>query len=343
MLLAEDIAVRKAQTSSLLSHVGVIIPTFDAELHWSQLQSALARQGLTTDQILVIDSGSADRTVFLALQAGYKVVQIAQREFNHGGTRQIACSYFPQAQVLLFLTQDAIPATACAFASLCQAFERSTVGAAYGRQLPRPEADPIERHARLFNYPAVSELRTLAHRETLGLKAAFLSNSFAAYRRSALEAIGGFPCDVILAEDSIAAARLLRAGWQLAYVAQAAVIHSHAMSFSKEFTRYFDTGVHHCREAWLLQEFGSAGGEGKRFVLSELRYLRKTAKLDIPAALLRTGSKWFAYQLGRREKFLPLRLKRQLSASSNFWQAQSAISEAAVPDSPVLPPTPLTK
>lgn len=321
MLLVEEDLLRSARVFSGLREVGVIIPTCNAERHWPEFKAALDQQGLEPSQILVIDSASTDRTLDLARAAGYGVVSIARCEFNHGGTRRLACEHLPDARVLVFLTQDAIPSEATAIKLLCEALNNPMVGAAYGRQLARVGADPIERHARLFNYPPCSELRTLAARDTLGIKAAFLSNSFAAYRRSALQAVGGFPADVILAEDSFVAARLLVAGWRIAYVAEARVVHSHNLSIGTEFSRYFDTGVHHARQNWILSQFGGAGGEGRRFVLSELRYLGETAWGALPRAMLRTALKWLAYQLGRREQYLPLPLKRRLSSSANFWKS----------------------
>ncbi len=321
MLLVEENAIRDLRKAPRLSHVGVIIPTCNASRFWDELTANLDKQGLRKDQILIVDSASTDGTAQLAHAAGYRVVEIARSDFNHGGTRKAACCCMPSAEFLVFLTQDAIPADGTALATLCDTFEDPTVGAAYGRQIPRPEATGIERHARLFNYPGRSELRTLDHRRTLGLKAAFLSNSFAAYRRTSLETVGGFPEDVILAEDSVVAARMLAAGWRVAYVAEAAVFHSHAFTLAQEFGRYFDTGVHHAREAWLLQQFGGAGNEGRRFVLSEMRYLLKTARRELTPAMLRTALKWIAYQLGRREKHIPVTFKRKLSSSPNFWKA----------------------
>ncbi len=320
MLLVEENAIRSLDRASALGHVGVIIPTCNAERHWDELNASLATQGLRKDQILIVDSESTDKTVRLARAAGYRVAEIPRCDFNHGGTRKAACSCLPAAEVLVFLTQDAVPACGSALSTLCSTFGDPAVGAAYGRQIPRSDATGIERHARLFNYPGQSELRTLDHRRTHGLKAAFLSNSFAAYRRTALEAVGGFPVDVILAEDSVVAARMLAAGWRVAYVAEAAVIHSHALTWTQEFGRYFDTGVHHAREAWLLEQFGSAGNEGRRFVSSQMRYLLKTARPELTSAVARTALKWVAYQLGRQEKHLPLPFKRKLSASPNFWK-----------------------
>lgn len=321
MLLVEENAIRDLNKAVRLDHVGVIIPTCNASRHWDELTANLAKQGLCQDQILIVDSASTDRTAQLARAAGYQVLEIERRDFNHGGTRKVACGIMPFAEVLVFLTQDSIPAGEYAIATLCGTFQDPTVGAAYGRQMPRLDATGIESHARLFNYPGQSEVRSLEHRRTRGLKAAFISNSFAAYRRSALEGVGGFPENVIVSEDSVVAARMLADGWRLAYNADATVFHSHRFTFTEEFARYFDLGVHHAREAWFLDQFGGAGGEGRRFVSSELRYLLKGSRSELTAALLRTALKWTAYQLGRKEKHIPLTLKRKLTSTPNFWRS----------------------
>jgi rhamnosyltransferase len=159
----------------------------------------------------------------------------------------------------------------------------------------------------------------LESRAQLGIKAIFLSNSLAAYRRSALMGIGGFPANVIFGEDTITAARLLLAGYKVAYVAESCVHHSHPYTPTQEFKRYFDVGVLHSRERWLLEEFGHASGEGKRFVLSELRYLRQQDAWQIPSALARTGIKLLGYRLGRIEARLAPGIKRRLSMHPSFW------------------------
>ena len=126
------------------------------------------------------------------------------------------------------------------------------VGCASGRQLPHSDASLLASHARHFNYPNVSSIRDEKSISTLGLKAAFCSNSFAAYRVSALYECGGFPLNVILGEDMYVAAKMLLRGYKTAYVANATVYHSHNYSPIEEFKRYFDTGVYHAREAELL-------------------------------------------------------------------------------------------
>ncbi|MHB1701296.1 MAG: glycosyltransferase family 2 protein [Acidobacteriaceae bacterium] len=297
----------------------IIAPTLNASADWPQFASALLAC-VASEQVLIVDSSSTDGTVELARAAGFRVHSIARADFNHGGTRQLAAELLPEADILVYMTQDALLASPDAISRLVAAFEDPQVACAYGRQLPRAGATPIEAHARLFNYPPVSSVRTLATREQLGIKTIFLSNSFAAYRRSALMEAGGFPRDTIFGEDTVLAARLLLAGWKVAYVAEAQVHHSHAYTWKQDFKRYFDIGALHSQEDWLLREFGQASGEGKRFVLSETRYLWPRRFWLMPSALIRTALKLVGYRLGRAEKKLSTGFKRRVSMHASFWK-----------------------
>jgi rhamnosyltransferase len=300
--------------------IAIVVPTLNAAAGWQTFAQALLACA-DPSQVLVIDSSSSDRTVQLARKAGFRVFSISRKDFNHGGTRQLALTLVPDATIFVYLTQDAVLAERSAIDKLLEAFSDPAIGAAYGRQLPRPGARPLEAHARLFNYPDHSNIRTLASRERLGLKTIFISNSFAAYRRTALMEARGFPDDVIFGEDTVVAAKLLLKGWSVAYVADACVYHSHSYTFSEEFRRYFDIGVLHARQSQLFAEFGHASGEGLRFVRSELCDLWPRFWFLIPSALLRTAMKLIAYRLGLRERQLSLTWKRRLSLNRSFWRA----------------------
>ena len=296
----------------------VIVPTLNAAREWPLFASALLACA-APEQVLIVDSESTDGTVDLAQAAGFQVCSILRAEFDHGATRQMAAEMLPNADILVYLTQDAILAGPDSLANLLAAFDDPQVGAVYGRQLPRSDANAIEAHARRFNYPATSEVRTLASREKLGFKTLFLSDSFAAYRRSSLMSVGGFPKYVIFGEDTVSVAHLLLGGYKVAYVSEACAYHSHAYTTAQEFKRYFDIGALHSREHWLLDEFGQANGEGKRFVFSELRYLLQRSPRRIPLALFRTLNKFLGYRLGRMEGRLSPRIKRQFSMHPRFW------------------------
>jgi len=300
------------------SDVAIIVPTLNAAAEWPRLTSALL-SCVQPEQVLVIDSSSTDGTADLARRSGFQVFSIPRTQFNHGGTRQLATELLRDAPIFIYLTQDAELTDSDAVNKLLEAFADPNVGAAYGRQLPKIDAGPIEAHARLFNYPQDSSVRDLKDREILGLKTAFISNSFAAYRATALAEAGGFPNNVIFGEDTVTVGKLLLKGWKIAYVADACVYHSHTYTLRQEFKRYFDIGVLHARESWLLVEFGRTGSEGLRFVLSELRYLWPRKFFLIPSAVLRTSVKLLAYKLGKMESKLNLTWKRRLSMDRDFW------------------------
>jgi rhamnosyltransferase len=298
--------------------VYVVIPTLNAAADWPRFGPALLAC-IRPEQVLIIDSASEDDTVALAKAAGIRVCSIQRAEFNHGGTRMMAARMLPDADILVYLTQDAILTDSDAIANLVRAFDDPGVAAAYGRQLPRPGAGAIEAHARTFNYPSTSNVRDLASRDRLGFRAIFLSNSLSAYRRSALLEVGGFPSNVIFGEDTVTAAHLLLAGHKIAYVSGSSAYHSHAYTWLQEFKRYFDIGVLHSREKWLLDAFGRANKEGRKFIVSELTYLFHHDIWQTPAALIRTGLKLSGYRLGRMESRLSHGVKRRLSMHSAFW------------------------
>jgi len=280
---------------------------------------AFDRQTRKPDYLLIIDSSSRDETVSLARAHGFAVKLIRQADFNHGGTRALGLSRMPDAELIVFMTQDALLASPDAIERLLAAFKDEQVGAAYGRQLPHVGSGPMGAHARLFNYPPETQVRGLEDRQRYGIKTAFISNSFAAYRRSALIQAGGFPADTIMNEDTYVAGKMLYLGWKINYCADAKVYHSHDYGYVDEFKRYFDIGVFHARSTWLQQMFGTASGEGLRFVRSELRYLSQHAPWLIPSALLRSGLKWLGFKLGGLHGALPEVLSRRFSLHKAYW------------------------
>ena len=299
--------------------IAVIIPTLNGGETYLRCLDALCQQDPQPDWVLIVDSGSSDGTDNAAEVMDFEVMRIAKSVFDHGGTRQMAAERLAGFDVLVYLTQDAVLASPNALAQLVAPFVDTNVGTAYGRQLPRPGANAIEAHARLFNYPARSNTRILGDKTRLGIKAAFTSNSFAAYRTKALSAVGGFPAKLILGEDMVVAARMLQAGWSVAYVAEAQVYHSHDYTVLQEFKRYFDIGVMHQDQSWILDTFGKPEGEGMRFIRSELSYLSKTFPWMIPQAVARTFAKYAGYKFGQKALHLPLRMLRMMSMHKGFW------------------------
>jgi rhamnosyltransferase len=304
---------------------GLVIPTRNALPHLEALIRAIRSQEAQPQQIVFIDSSSEDGTKEVLQSAGFNVISIQRSDFDHGRTRQFGLDLLGDVEVCVFLTQDAYLAED-GFSNILNPFSNAKVGAAYGRQIPHSNATPIGAHARIFNYPSASMRKSARDIGRMGIKAAFISNSFAAYRLNALRVVGGFPTGVIFGEDMITGARLVLKGYEIAYEAAAVVHHSHDYTMQDEFRRYFDVGVLHSNEPWLLEHFGSLGGEGVRFVKSELQYLWRQAPFLIPEAACRTAFKLFAYRIGRIHGWLPTALRRRLSLNKAYWSRTTDVS-----------------
>lgn len=307
--------------------IAIVIPIRNALPFATRQIEGISKQTLQPDSVVVMDSESSDNAPELYRTAGYTVMPVAAASFDHGGTRNFSLA-FCDTEIVVFLTQDAILERPDALERLCVPFDDPQVAIVSGRQVARPVAGAIERHARLFNYPASSSRRVWPEAENLGIRAIFNSNSFAAYRRQALLAIGGFPERVIMCEDQIAAARALLAGWTVVYAGDAIVQHSHGYSLWAEFRRYFDIGVFHQQNQDMLRPFRAPNAEGRRFVRSEMHYLAQHAPFRIPEATLRTGLKLLGYQIGRKEALLPRAVKRHLAMQTAFFNAQGVSKNA---------------
>lgn len=301
------------------NNLSIAVPTYNAGRRWLAWIDGYKRQDSPADEVLVIDSSSRDDTAIIAQDAGFRVVRIDPSEFNHGRTRQMAVELLSSAKYICFMTQDAVLATESSLSTLRRAFDNETVKAVFGRQLSFPHAGPLESFPRDFNYPEKCHVRTLAEARKIGIKATFFSNSFAAYERSALLEVGGFPAGTILGEDTYVAAKMLLAGMNVAYSAGATVYHSHDYGIVEEFRRYFDIGVFHAREAWILKEFGSPGSEGARYLRSELSFLAAKAPFLIPLAIMRSAAKFCGYRAGRLEHLFPVLVKERLSMHRGYW------------------------
>jgi rhamnosyltransferase len=176
---------------------------------------------------------------------------------------------------------------------------------------------------RLFKYPAHAFVKSAADCDIYGIETPFLSDSFSAYRKKALQEIGLFKQGIIFAEDVYAGARLILAGYSIAYVPEAAVYHSHNHTMLDECRRYFDTAVFYGTENWIGKAFGTNNSEAWRYMKSEFTYLRKHGNsFNILEFFPRNALRVIGYVLGRLHRALPRGLCRRLSAHPGWWNRE---------------------
>jgi len=89
--------------------VSVVIPTKNAGESFELLLKNLRNQkGFSEIEIIVVDSGSSDRTIEISQKYGARVIQIKPEEFSHSYSRNIGAENASKEYVCV-ITQDALP------------------------------------------------------------------------------------------------------------------------------------------------------------------------------------------------------------------------------------------
>lgn len=298
--------------------ISVILPTLNAADQAGRITDALQRQSLVPGEVIVIDSQSSDGTVEAFRKGGARVEMVERASFHHATARNSGAA-FATGDVLVFMTQDALPMDEFCLERLVAPLTDGQAAASFARQTPRPDASPLERFAREVNYPEQSRLTREADIALLGVRAFFFSNSFSAIRRDAFVGLGGFPHYTIMNEDMVFAARMLRAGHAISYSADALVEHSHRYTLPQTFRRYFDIGVVFTQAQAELAT-PSLNGEGSRYVGKLLTRLIRDGNYHwIPMAVAESAAKLAGLTLGRRYHRLPLSWTKHVSMHPNYW------------------------
>src|SRR5699024_10549821 len=216
--------------------------------------------------------------------------------------------------------QDAVPPDRHLVENILKPFEDEMVAAVYGRQIPVPSCNIIERFSRNFNYPQESLKKSKQDLERLGIKTFFCSNVCAAYRRDIYDKLGGFPLHTIFNEDMIFTGELIKAGYTVAYEADAKVVHSHNYTGIQQFHRNFDLAVSQVDNPQIFSGIRSEG-EGIRLVKQTMEYLiRRKKYIQVMKLIYISGCKYMGYLLGKKYKKLPRKFVIWCSMNREYWR-----------------------
>lgn len=323
--------------------VDLLIPTYKPNKDLFRLLGRIRKQDYPVRKIYIVNTD--EQYWDPAIEEEYPeviVTQIPEDAFDHGGTRH-AMAKRSEADLLLFMTQDALPADTHMVGNLAAQFQETRSGeknvhaggknappadrgvrvaAAYARQVPKRGAGVLDQMSRSFNYPEESRVKTKKDLETLGIKTYFCSDVCAMYDRAVYMELGGFPRPAIFNEDMIFASRLIQEGYGVAYAADARVQHSHNYSASQQFHRNFNIGVSQAQHPEVFQAFPSEG-EGIRLVKESAANLRKQNKGYLVVPLFwQSACKYAGYWLGKHYRNLPGPLVRSISQNRSYWEKE---------------------
>lgn len=267
-----------------MEKVDVIIPTFKPDQKLNNLLDAITKQSVTVSHIFIMNTeqgyfqtclGDKEED-FLKKFPSVVLNHLSVNEFDHGATRDKAFS-FTNEEIVICLTQDVEIQDSELFSKLISPLKEDYVAVAYARQLPNANANEVEKYTREFNYPNKSRIKTEKDLEVLGIKTFFCSNVCAAYKKEVYQKLGGFTKKTIFNEDMIFAAKAVKAGYGIAYVAEAEVIHSHKYSNMQQLHRNFDNAVSQADHSELFEGI-KAESEGIRLVKQTAKHLCKVKK-----------------------------------------------------------------
>ncbi len=300
--------------------VDVIIPTFRPDSSFRSLLEQLDRQSVRPDHILIINTGEENWNEELA--AGIpnaEVFHITKKEFDHAATRNMGAG-FSNADYLIFMTQDAVPADHLLVEKLLQSFDDPLVRVSYARQLPKPDSRIAEAFVRIYNYPDESRIQKIEDTAERGVKAFFCSDVCACYERGLFTEMHGFSAPAIFNEDMVYAGRIMNLGYCVRYAADAVVIHSHNYTASQQFRRNFDNGVSQAMHPEIFGRVRSEG-EGVRMVKFVAGKLKDSGRLYLlPGFCVQCAARLLGFRMGKAFRRLPRWLVRACSSNREFWR-----------------------
>ena len=228
-------------------HVSIVVPTRNAGERLDGLLAAVRNQDSGfTSEVVAIDSGSTDGTLARLRSAGARVLEVPAGAFNHGHTRNQALARCG-GDFAILLVQDAVPISRSWLSTLTAPLLRSPlVAGTFARQMPCARASRVTAHYLEQWIAAQSEPRTvgpltaeaferLSPRERLSTCA--FDNVCSCVRLSVWRdhPFAATP----IAEDLEWARDVLLAGYQLTYVPDAVVQHSHERPVTYELQRAY--------------------------------------------------------------------------------------------------------
>jgi glycosyltransferase involved in cell wall biosynthesis/2-polyprenyl-3-methyl-5-hydroxy-6-metoxy-1,4-benzoquinol methylase len=213
------------------SNVSIIIPAFNGAKDLTEVLPNLnAQKGLKSIEIIVIDSGSTDKSVEVCRENGAKVIKIPQKEFSHSYARNLGATEASK-KYLLFMVQDALPSSNLFINRMLRSLKNHSAIAVSCGEFLRIDAD-------LF-----AEVQQWGHRQFLGMEGdeKVLSlpekKDYANLRRNSQISDVACLIEKIVflkykyrndyAEDLDLGLRLIKDHYKLVYINTTKVIHSH--------------------------------------------------------------------------------------------------------------------
>lgn len=216
--------------------ISAVIRALNEEQHIGRLLTGLSRQSRPVDEIVLVDSGSTDATPEIAARFDAKIVHIDPSRFSFGRSLNLGLEA-TSGDVVVIPSAHVYPVHDGWISNLVAPFADDAVGLTYGRQLGDRVSKYSEHRVLARWFPSDSDFDQ-SH--------PFCNNANAAVRRSVWER-HRYDEGLTGLEDLDFARRIQTDGWNIAYVAEAAIVHVHDETWRQILNRYRREAIAHRR------------------------------------------------------------------------------------------------
>lgn len=286
--------------------ISVIIRTFNEQKFLGQLLEKVKGQELDIAdiEIVLVDSGSTDKTLQIAESHGCRITHIDQSEFTFGRSLNYGCD-FARGDYLVFVSGHCIPASGQWLTELIRPLREGVAAYVYGRQQALGTTRFSEKCHFDKWFPEYSKIPQ---------EGIFCNNANSAVSREVWEQYK-FNEELTGLEDMYLANQLVADGRQLAYVASAPVFHIHEENWSQVKIRYEREAIAlqrimpqvHFSFVDFLRFYASSVLADLSTAIGERMFLSKFGEI----LLFRLMQFWGTYKGNHEHRKLSLQQKRQ--------------------------------
>ncbi len=205
----------------------LVIRAYNEEKYIGRLLEGIRQQTLKDVEIILVDSGSTDETISVAQSFGARIVRIPSSDFTFGRSLNLGIQEATR-ELIVIASAHVYPVYPDWIAALLYPFQNENIALTYGKQRGPETAHFSEQQIYYQWYPDVSKPRQAT---------AFCNNANAAIRKSLWQQN---PYDEALTglEDLAWGKWAKEQGYDIAYVAEAEIIHVHNETPDGVFNRY---------------------------------------------------------------------------------------------------------
>jgi glycosyltransferase involved in cell wall biosynthesis len=207
----------------------IIIRTYNEQKHLHQLLSKVfeQEQKLTDIEVVIVDSGSTDKTLEIAKSHGCRITHISQSDFTFGRSLNYGCK-FARGDIFVCISGHCIPVNEQWLDKLIKPLVDGNVPYVYGKQ----QAHGTTRYSEKCHFDKWFPDYSKNPQEGF-----FCNNANSALTREAWQKYS-FNEDLTGLEDMFLAKQIVTEGEHIAYVGSAAVYHIHEESWRQVKLRY---------------------------------------------------------------------------------------------------------